>query len=268
MRKNISMMQILQTLVQRWGLIAGLLVGLGACASRAEQTASIPIGPTRAWTEQVQLHDGSVITAKRTYTLGGRSEPGARESASTFQTILFNAPAGDIEWTTDFRDSQPEPNSLSLIAFDIVKGVPFIATRPAGCIAYNKWQRPNPPQVLFKYINKQWVRIGLDEFPQEITKANVVLGRPSTEVLKPFYTVADVQKENMYVTQPEYRSILREPMANGGSGCSELLSNGKGSWVGMGWFRDQPSLNACLSYCTSENFDQQTCPCKRIFEGK
>jgi hypothetical protein len=224
-------------------------------------------GPTVAWAEQVQLHDGSKIIAKRSYVLGGRSEPGARESSSTFQAVVFNTPAGDVEWTTDFRDSQPEPNSLSLIAFDIVKGVPYIATRPAGCIAYNKWQRPNPPQVLFKYVSRQWVRIGLEEFPMEITQANVVLGRPSTEVLKPFYSAEDVQKENRDVKYLEYRSILREPM-NYDPSCIPMVTNGKGLWLSKGWFSKKPSLEACLAGCRSESFDDNTCPCKQIFEGK
>jgi hypothetical protein len=200
--------------------------------------------------------------------LGGRSEPGARESSSTFQTVVFNTPAGDIEWTTDFRDSQPEPNSLSLIAFDIVKGVPYIATRPAGCIAYNKWQRPNPPQVLFKYVNRQWVRIGLEEFPMEITQANVVLGRPSTEVLKPFYSADDVQKENRDVKYLEYRSILREPMANGGSSCEETFPNGKGRALGAGWFKYSKDLVACRKTCQIYEYEGDTCPCKQFFKGE
>jgi hypothetical protein len=166
-----------------------------------------------------------MITARRTYVLGGRSEPGARESSSTIQTVTFNTPAGEIEWTTDFRDSQPEPNSLSLIAFDIVKGVPYIATRPAGCIAYNKWQRPNPPQIFFKYVDKQWVRVALAEFPSEITQANVVLGRPSTEILKPFYSVADVRRENSDVKVPQYRTILREAMT--ATGCPQYSASPK-----------------------------------------
>jgi hypothetical protein len=166
-----------------------------------------------------------MITARRTYVLGGRSEPGARESSSTFQTVTFNTPAGEIEWTTDFRDSQPEPNSLSLIAFDIVKGIPYIATRPAGCIAYNKWQRPNPPQIFFKYVDKQWVRVALAEFPSEITQANVVLGRPSTEILKPFYSVADVRRENSDVKVPQYRTILREAMT--ATGCPQYSASPK-----------------------------------------
>jgi hypothetical protein len=216
----------IQDVARRIVLAISLVAGLSAPIKSAEAAG----GPT--WQEEVLLHDGSKVIAKRSYVLGGRSEPGARESASTFQSVVLSTPDGDIEWTTDFRDSQPEPNSLSLIAFDIIKGVPYIATRPAGCIAFNKWQRPNPPQVLFKYLNKQWVRVTLADFPQEITQANVVLGRPSTEVLKPYYSANDVQQENMDVKYPEYRSILREPMPSEQilSMCDELV-NYKGYWI-------------------------------------
>ena len=222
-------------------------------------------GPS--WQEEVQLHDGSKVIAKRSYVLGGRSEPGAREGASTFQSVVFSTPDGDIEWTTDFRDSQPEPNSLSLIAFDIIKGVPYIATRPAGCIAYNKWQRPNPPQVFFKYLNKQWERVALADFPHEITQANVVLGRPSTEVLKPYYSVNDVQRENRDVRYPEYRSILREPM-NYDPSCIPMVTNERGLWLAEGRFKKKPSFDACLASCKSEDFDETTCPCNRLFKDQ
>ena len=254
---------LLRAVAGRALLAFGLTLGMSACSGVAVHALS----SQRTWTEEIQLHDGSMITARRTYVLGGRSEPGARESSSTFQTVTFNTPAGEIEWTTDFRDSQPEPNSLSLIAFDIVKGVPYIATRPAGCIAYNKWQRPNPPQIFFKYVDKQWVRVALAEFPSEITQANVVLGRPSTEILKPFYSVADVRRENSDVKVPQYRTILREAMDYDQS-CIPMVTNGKGLWRAQAWFSKKPSLEACLASCSSENFDAATCPCHQIFERK
>jgi hypothetical protein len=66
--------------------------------------------------------------------------------------------------------------------------------------------------------------------------------------------------------QPQYRSILREPLANTAEGCPQMVSNGKGTWIGVGWFRRQSSLGACLDYCTSEKFDKDTCPCKQFFK--
>jgi len=208
------------------GLILILTIGgaMSACST------------TMSWKEDVKLHDGQIIVADRYYNLGGYPTLESRERAALNQTVTFSLPDTNkkITWKTDFRDSQPEPNSLSLIRFDVVKGVPYIATYPAGCIAYNKWGRPNPPQVLFKYENEQWKRITLSEFPTELigTQANVVVGRPKTSLLKSFYTVKGVDDENYYVVTPAYRTILREalPQARINDMCMEMVPY-KGSWV-------------------------------------
>jgi hypothetical protein len=165
----------------------------------------------------VLLHDGSKIIAERYYNLGGYPAIESQERAALDETVTFNLPGTNkkITWKTDFRDSQPEPNSLNLIRFDVVKGVPYIATYPAGCIAYNKWGRPNPPQILFKHENDQWKRITLLELPTELinAQANVIVGRPAAKLLKSFYTVEGVNAENHDISTPEYKTILREPLA-------------------------------------------------------
>lgn len=174
-------------------------------------------GHTMSWKEEVLLHDGQIIVAERFYNLGGYPAIESRERAALDETVTFSLPGTNkkITWKTDFRDTEPEPNSLNLILFDVVKGVPYIATYPAGCIAYNKWKRPNPPQILFKYEGGQWKRIGLAEFPAELTKANVIVGRPATKLLQPFYTVAQVNEENHDIDTPEYKTILREAVKGG-----------------------------------------------------
>lgn len=172
---------------------------------------------TMSWKEEVQLSDGQIIIAERFYNLGGYSAIESKERAALNMTVTFNLPNSKIIWKNDFRDSVPEPNSLNLIRFDVIKGVPYIATYPAGCIAYNKWGRPNPPQVLFKYENSQWKRITLAELPASLigTQANVIVGRPATSLLKSFYTVAGVNEENDGISTPEYETILKEPVKNG-----------------------------------------------------
>jgi hypothetical protein len=172
-------------------------------------------GGSLGWKEEVLLHDGRIIVVERFYNLGRRPTLESRERAALDETVTFTHPdtGKKIVWKTDFRDSEPEPNSLNLILLDIVKGVPYIATYPAGCIAYNKWKRPNPPQILFKYENEQWKRITLAEFPAELSEANVIVGRPAASLLRPFYTVAQVNEENHGIDSPEYKTILREPLA-------------------------------------------------------
>ena len=191
------------------------------------------LGHTMSWKEEVLLHDGQIIVAERFYNLGGYPEIASRERAALDEAVTFSLPATDkqITWTTDFRDSVPEPNSLNLLLLDVVKGVPYIATYPAGCIAYNKWKRPNPPYILFKYEGDEWKQISLAEFPAELSKTNVIVGRPPSDLLKSFYKVVDVQDRNYYL-QPEYKAILREPLPKKriDQMCEERVLY-KGSWI-------------------------------------
>ena len=184
----------------------GLVMTLGASITACSQTS---------WKEEVLLHDGTIITAQRTYNLGGKPGFDATERVPLDETVTFNLPnAKTIIWKNDFKDTVPEPNSLNHFRFDIVGVVPYLATYPAGCIAYNKWGRPNPPQVLLKYAAGQWQRITLAELPPVLINktANVVVGRPATSLLKPFYTVADVNVKNSLISTPEYKTILPEPV--------------------------------------------------------
>jgi hypothetical protein len=191
--------------------ILALVVSTGAYAGL--------FGHTMSWKEEVLLHDGSKIIVERHYNLGGYPAIESQERAALDVTVTFTLPGTNkkLTWKTNYNQSQTEPNSLQLIRLDVVKGVPYIATYPAGCIAYNKWGRPNPSQILFKYENDQWQRITLAEFPSELfnTQANVIVGKPAAKLLKSFYTVEGVNAENHDISTPEYKTILREAVKNG-----------------------------------------------------
>lgn len=97
------------------------------------------MGDKMSWKEEVLLHDGNKIIAERHYNLGGYPGLDAHERVPLDETITFKLPNNkNIVWKNDFRDSVPEPNSLNHFRFDIVNDVPYLATYPAGCIAYNK----------------------------------------------------------------------------------------------------------------------------------
>lgn len=189
-----------------------------------------------SWKEEVKLHDGQVIISERYYNLAGFAYLDSSERTPLDETVTFTLPGTNkkITWKNDFRDSVPEQNSLNHFRFDIVNSVPYLATYPAGCISYNKWGRPNPPQILFKYAGDQWKRITLAELPPELIgmTANVIVGRPASSLLKSFYAVADVNAKNAPISTVEYKTILREalPKEQINQMCMEMVLY-KGSWV-------------------------------------
>ena len=108
-------------------------------------------GSSKSWKEEVLLHDDQKMVIERHFYLGPPSFE-SRERKEFDETVTFTLPGSNkkITWKTDFNDFSPEPNDLSILLLDTVNSIPYIATRPAGCIGFNKWKRPNPPYIFFK----------------------------------------------------------------------------------------------------------------------
>jgi hypothetical protein len=128
-----------------------------------------------SWEEEALLHDGSTLIVKRSQTRGGRHEIG-QEVPINAHKISFTLPGAHEAITWETTIGLKTDSSIKPLALDVVKGVPYLVTHTLGCHAYNKWGRPNPPYVFFKYDGKAWLRIPLEELPAEIKEANVVNG--------------------------------------------------------------------------------------------
>ena len=227
--------------IAKLGLVLMLGASMSACAGL------LGIGGA-SWKEEVQLHDGHVLVVERHYNLGGYPTLDARERQALDQTVTFTLPGSNkrISWKTEYRQDLPEPNSLGPLLLDIVGGIPYLATSPAGCIAYNKWGRPNPPYVLFKYTNDAWQQIPMKEFPSELVGANL-MSRPASSLLKSYYTVGAATAMRRDGNVSEYaKTILRVPVKGGDSVVScEVLVNYKCGWGAPGEFNRKYFERTC-----------------------
>jgi hypothetical protein len=248
-----------------FSMVLGLGVGIGAWAALPS------IGGT-SWKEEVLLHDGSKIVVTRWVNRSGRHEIGQKPPYKE-QSLSFSMPNSgrSVKWQDHYSEDLGTANFLPML-LDIKDGAAYLVASPMGCLSYNKWGRPNPPYIVFKYEGKDWQRIPLADLPGEIKATNLIFSMPDIEVErigKSFVSAEVIRGIVAKYKQPEYRSIVREKIENaGGRGCGEMIGNGKGSWIGIGWFRRKPSLEACLQYCTKEDFSVDYCPCNTLFKGK
>ena len=152
-------------------------------------------------------------------------------------TISFTLPNSNerITWTSEYGKDIGRAN-FDLLAIHVMKAAPYIVATPNLCLSYNKWGRPNPPYVFFKYDGKAWQRISISEFPVEFNTINVAistLGDEDKLTGLGFVSAEKIKELNSDVKQPEYKTIQREAVKGAGSLCPELVYY-KGAWVGPG----------------------------------
>lgn len=194
------------------------LAGLGFCC--AAYAGLLGFGGT-SWKEEVLLRDGSKIVVERTQTYGGSREIGQPKPVKE-HSVTFSIPGSSsrITWKSEYGEDIKNTN-FKLLALHVLNKTPYIVAVPALCLSYNKWGRPNPPYVIFKYEGKEWKRISLQELPIEFKEINLVIATLADEKIVAAQSLVSaelVKKLNGSLEQPEYHSILREPVKPGAVG--------------------------------------------------
>ncbi|MHB1094007.1 hypothetical protein [Thiobacillus sp.] len=192
-----------------------------------------------SWKEEVLLHDGSRIIVERSQTYGGRHEIGQSQPIRE-HTISFTLPNSNkrLTFKSEYSEDVGRAN-LNLLALHVLNGTPYIVAEPNLCLAYNKWGRPNPPYVIFKYDGKAWQRIPISQLPVEFKTINLIVNNGREEDIERaasgsgYVSAADVQHLNSSLHQPEYKTILREAYPIAAGSCPEMIYY-KGAWVGPG----------------------------------
>lgn len=250
------------------GLLLGVIVS--ACS------AMPGIANSFSWKEEVQLHNGGTIIVKRKQMFDpqGLREPGQGAPLSE-ETLTFSLRDGQtIRWRSDFGRGYQD--NLIPLVLDVVDGSPYLITYPTRCHAYNKWRRPNPPYVYFRYNGTQWQRIPLAEVPTVLEYANLIIGgyqswpRQLREIIPTveYVPVKSIQKFNRDMTSETLflRHIVRQPMNGGPTGCEQLVQDGRGGWLSPDWFWRQPGLDACLRMCARKGIPEKYCLCGKYFK--
>lgn len=203
---------------QHWRLKAVKIIGLLIIFGLSMRACVIT---EFAWKEEVLLHDGSKIIIKREniYDANLMREIG-QHALLAEQIIRFRIPGTNqsVTWKTSNRSSE-QPESLNELSLDFLDNIPYLATTTGDCLAYNKWGRPNPPYIFFKYVG-EWQRIPVEEFPEQF-KINLLPGGLTEQDKKKIAidrkqygflraeTVAKMNKESGRSKQ--FYSIIRTP---------------------------------------------------------
>ena len=220
-----SLFEKKRTKIRAWQSVVYILmmgISLSACSSMT-------------WKEEVLLHDGNKIIVTRTHTYDpkGLREPFQPDPLKE-SMLTFTVPGTKqmVTWKSDY--GRGNEDNLSLLMLDFLNSKPYIATYPKFCHGYNKWGRPNPPYVFFKY-DGEWKRIPLAEFPIEFKATNVIVDAYNDKKIKEaerktgFVTPDDAKEINKTLTK-EYHTIIRTEIKTAYTACEEMIYY-KGGWI-------------------------------------
>ena len=193
--------------ITKLGLLLMMALSMSACSK------------TSSWKEEVLLHDGSKMIVERSQRYGGAHEFLTQSSSVTEHTATFTLPNSNekISWTSEFSEDIGRTN-FNLLAVHVLKGKAYLVTEPNGYLSYNKWGRPNPPYIFFKYVGKSWKQIPLSEFPIEFKTFNLIANTTRRHDVEEatsksgYVSASDVSEINSSLVQPQYQTILRVPI--------------------------------------------------------
>ncbi len=210
------------------GLVLTLGMSMSACSG-------LPDLPDANWREEALLHDGSKIFVDRSVARGGRHELGQKPSFE-WQKLKFTMPVTgeSVTWEDKYSEDIGTASFLPML-LDVHQGAAYLVANTMGCLSYNKWGRPNPPYVVFKYQGKEWKRITLQELPAEIKTPNLIQSEPDAtarSIRERPVSAKAIQEIIARYPQSQYRTILREslPQARINQMCEELILY-NGSWI-------------------------------------
>ena len=251
--------------ITKLGLLLLLTLVMVACVS----ATSITKMAGDSWKEEIELHDGSTMIIKRSQSYKGRHEIGQSVPVGE-HSVSFSLPqtGKSYTWTSEYSEELGRTN-FNLLAIHVLDNIPYIVAQPNLCLSYNKWGRPNPPYVIFKYTDNAWQRIQMSELPSQFNTLNVLMNmKPEdTRGISSMRTIsaATINTRNAELSQPELKSLVREPVD---AECGVLVPYGNGGWLGLDWFSDQPSHEACSELCVKKKVSPKDCPCNELFKVK
>jgi hypothetical protein len=218
-------------------LLLLLFGGLGACAAVPALDRGV------SWKEEVVNHDGRRFIVERTQTFDrdGLREIG-RDDPLRKQTLRFERPNGhQVTWEADFGRGYQD--NLEPLVLGIVEGVPYLITHTTRCHAYNKWDRPNPPYVYFRYVDGDWQRISIDSVPHILNQTNLSLSGSLSRAerlarqmgTRGYVSARQIREQQSHMTSESayLRQIVWESLTSGPVSCAKLVFY-HGAWVSPG----------------------------------
>jgi len=142
---------------------------------------------------------------------------------------------------TQEKITWPIPKGLMPRMIDFDQKIPYIVFRAGSVGDYNTWNCPNPPHIIFRYVDHKWQQITLDQLPARFVKPNTLDVAPAKETsIDNSVSVAEMQAFLKRSQFDKRRIISRKKIHPIAKDCSPdvLFKNGRESEINVPYYKN------------------------------
>jgi len=173
------------------------------------------------WREEAKLADGGTALVNRYLVYGNVLD---QEFSESSQGRPVKGSGLRVELPSGGWSSWWEELGLNPLAVGRREGTIYLATKPRLCGDYDKWGRPVPPYVFFRYENHEWKRILLEEFPEDVWDRNIAaVGRDNLPYVLTKDVVRPSELGRLNNGLPDYARHIYRSGVKGFEDCKERL---------------------------------------------
>jgi hypothetical protein len=181
------------------------------------------------WKQEVRLQDGRTVMVDRVSKVTGKRFPEGG-NYDIYQSLTFTHP------DTHTRISWAPPEHTGPVMLDVDGPKAYYVVEAISVGDYNRIGCPNPPYLVYRYADKQWTQISIDDMPMRFVERNVQ--RRSMEnkaAIADNLVTLDEYHARMYDwrVRKENREISRRRVNPIAEGCREgtLMNQGRYSEI-------------------------------------
>ena len=168
-----------------------------------------------AWKQEVPLQDGRMLMVDRVSKVTGKRFPEGGQY-DIYQSLRFTHP------DTNERIAWAPPEHTGPVMLDVDGPNAYYVVEAITVDDYNRIGCPNPPYRVYRYADKQWKQIPIDDMPARFVERNVQIRSMEDEkaVADSVVTAEELQaymKE--FPTAMKYQFISRKKVNPIAEGC-------------------------------------------------
>lgn len=181
------------------------------------------------WKQEIRLQDGRSLMVDRVSKVTGKRFPEGG-NYDIYQSLTFTHP------DTNERITWAPPEHTGPVMLDVDGPNAYYVVEAISVGDYNQIGCPNPPYLIYRYADKQWKQISINDMPARFVERNVQRrSMENKEAIVDKFVSLEEYHARMYDSRvrKENREISRKKINPIADGCREgvLMNQGRHSEI-------------------------------------